>query len=207
MEVCGSIDNEEEQWPTTNYACSAPFCQDPIPYAEDIMVVTICSSGITEAGLQYAPLPADDGDYLYEPCYFCSDCWAHVEEELREYTKDMPPVVDDQSAFACHVCKSGIRTGELFGVVTLGQMEMSQRCPDDTPSSKFQTMDRNPLMLCIACMNIIERDIAEMWGGRIVQHNECEEGTFLRCWRHGCSADGNCVHTHPMEIGYAPNKP
>jgi len=189
-----------DEWPVTNFSCSAPFCQDPIPFAEDVVVVTVHSAGYTENGLQYAPIPADDGDYLYEPCYFCADCWSQVEEELRDYTRDQPPVFDDQAAFECQVCKSGIRTGELFGVAVLGMLEMSKRCPDGAYSASFVSPEPKPLLLCISCMNVIEKDIAEMWGGRIVQCSECEEGTNLRCWRHGCSADGNCVHVHPMEI-------
>lgn len=202
MEVCGPLE-EEEQWPVTDYSCSLSFCAEPIPYAEMVVVISMYSAGITENGVQYAPLPSDDGDYLYEPCWFCEDCWEHVLEELREFTADIPPVADDQAAFNCQICDSGIRLGEIFGVAVKGQLEVSQRTPEHMATPAFQCMDTSPLILCIACMNKIEKDIAEMWGGRIVQLNECEEGTYLRCWRHGCSADGNCNHIHPMEIGYA----
>jgi hypothetical protein len=203
MEVYGSVvPEEEEQWPVTDFSCSAPFCGEAIPYAENIFVVTMYTAGMTEAGIQYAPVPADDGDYLYEPCWFCEECWKSVRDELQEYTESMPPIADDYAAFHCNICDSGIRLGELFGVVTGGQLQVSERCPDSVATPKFQPMDDQPTIICIACMNVIERDVAELWGGRITEKNECEEGTFVRCWRHGCPCDGeNCSLAHPMEAG------
>jgi hypothetical protein len=200
MEVCGPI-GAEELWPATDRSCSSPYCGEPINYGEDIFMITMYTTGLAEQGLVYSPIPAEDGDYLYEPCYFCKECWEYVIDELREITSDMPPIADDQSSFTCHICESGIRTGELFGIAVFGQLQFSERCPDAAATATFKSIDTKPLMLCIGCMNLIEKDIAEMWGGRITEHNECAEGTFMRCWRHGCAADGNCSHNIPEETG------
>lgn len=189
-----------EDWAETHLYCSYPFCMDPIAYVEPIVAITVCSAGYTEHGLQYLPIPSDDGDYLYEPCFFCEDCWNSVLADLEELLADEPPVADEHSSFECNVCKSGIRVGELFGVATEGEMQMGARCPEGQGHPRFVGLERStPLFICIACLNRLERDVAEMWGGRIVQHNECEAGTFMRCWRHGCPADGNCQYAHPME--------
>lgn len=194
-------DLDELEWPLADYSCSAPFCGEPMPYAEDLYMITMFSAGMVDNGIQYLPVPADDGDYLYEPCYFCSDCWQHVIEEVKERTKDVPPVADDQSSIACSICESGIRLGELFGVAFFGQLQVSDRCPDAVPTPAFRSMDTQPSIICISCMNVMEKDVSELWGDRITQYDECEAGTSMRCWRHGCPADGTCDHIHSMETG------
>jgi hypothetical protein len=156
--------------------------------------------GTTEAGLHYLPLTAENGDYLYDPCYLCIECWQHILDEIREHTRDIPPVADDQSSCECNVCGSGIRLGELFGLTVLGQLQVSARCPDNVNTPTFQMMKNDPTIICIGCINVMERDVAELWGGRITQYDECEEGSFLRCWRYGCGANSTCLNIKPKEI-------
>lgn len=202
MEVYGHLDDEEHDeygWPIADFSCHSPSCGDPIPFAEDVYVISMYTAGVSDAGLQYLPLEADDGDYLYEPCYFCKECWMFVMDELREHVRDTPPVFDDYAFGECDTCSSGIRVGELFGLVTLGQIQVSPRSPDAKATGTFTPMSKDPNIICIACMNLLERDTAELWGGRITQHDECEEGTFLRCWRYGCPANGVCHQIHLKE--------
>jgi hypothetical protein len=181
-------DDDEGLGGTSSVVCSSPICGETIDYADEVFLLSIAYPRLNGSGLDYIPMVADDGDYLYEPCFFCFECWEQILEDLRERTKDIPPVVDDYAVLDCDICESGIRQNELMGVVAFGEIQMSRRDPGTDPVT-FSKMDQSPKVICIGCLNILTKDIAELWYDRVTQNNECKHGSFLRCWRFGCSAD------------------
>jgi hypothetical protein len=202
MEVRGYVtqsDDEYGEWASSEFSCLWNNCGATIEFAEDVCAISVYTIGMTSEGMHFLPLVADDGDYLYEPGYFCAECWKYVMDELRICKEDIPPILDEYAVCECSMCASGIREGEVFGLAIEGQVHLSQRCPDDSVNSTFHSVDGSPTIICIACMNTIERDITEIYGSRLTQHKECEEGSFIRCWRHGCDATGHCSRAHPKE--------
>jgi len=184
-------EDEEQDWARSNLACSASFCTDHISYGEEVAMIAIETAAPTpEGSVEFNSILADDGDYLYEPCFMCGCCWQSVLEDLQDLFRDRPPVADAYEIVKCAVCDSSIRAGEIFGRVTLGEVSVSQRTPDGEGTSTFSPYSNKiPIVICASCMNVLNTDISELWGERVQQYNECEEGTSLRCWRHGCSAD------------------
>ena len=183
-------------WNATQGFCIC--CQERTCYSEDAFslgVFTVFISG----GLTFVPLVLEDDPYPAR--VFDMDCWESCEEELREAKENEPPIYDDFAILDCGVCESGIREGEILGVISFGEVQRSTRNADNMgPSDTFVSMDPDPLILCVACLNTLDTDIVQdLWDFRIVQHTECTEGTFTRCWRHGCSADGNCLNRREGE--------
>lgn len=185
------VEEAEDEDSEARYSCS--ICGEAIELADDIYMISVYSVCINPKSVHYEPVLAEDGDYAYEPCYLCEDCEKNMVEDLHGRVEDIPPMEDQYAVIECSTCSSGIRKDESAGIVTLGQLQISGRSPSEIDSSAtFQCMESNPRVICISCMNILNKDVAELWNDRITQNDECSEGTHLRCWRHGCNADGNC---------------
>lgn len=199
MGVCGPLvlqdDEEEEFGSESSVVCSSPICGESIRYSDEVYLLSVVYPVLNAVGLEYSPMIADDGDFLYEPCFFCFDCWEQILGDLYERVADTPPVLDTYAILDCDVCGSGIRENELTGIAAFGEIQLSKRDPVSDPVT-FTKMDDNPKVICIGCLNTIIKDIAELWYDRVTQNNECEHGTFLRCWRFGCGADkdNNCLN-------------
>jgi len=179
-------------WPDTGLSCSAVFCGENIPYAEEAYMLTVEVAAQTERGLVYTPIVATDQDYLYEPVFYCHDCWKSILEDLESFVADVPPVEDPYTIIKCHVCDSGIREGEVFGKLVEGEFRAADRTPGNKHSPTFVQLAPSPFIVCAPCINVIEHDVSEIWGEPLKQSNECTEGTYMRCWRYGCSADVSC---------------
>ena len=198
MGLYGSIEEDDEmdiEWSPTGHHCSTS-CGEPISFADEVFVLTIVVATLTQEGLYYSPAVTNDGsDFLYEPCFFCVDCWESVLEMLEESKQDEPPIADEHSVLACRICASGIRAGEVLGLTTFGEVHLSKRAPNgESNTPTFRTMDTQPKAICIGCLDVLNRDIINgLWRGRVTQSEECQEGTHMRCWRHGCSATGHCA--------------
>jgi hypothetical protein len=183
----------EDQWPHTDISCSSSDCGEELEYAEEIALLTVEVAAQTEQGLVYTPLVApDDGDYLYEPVFYCHGCWKCIHEELLSYVSDMPPVDDEHSIIECSTCGSGIRAGEVLARVLVGEFQSNGRAPEGRLTPTFYQLHDKPIIICAPCVNVIDQDVSEIWGDPLRQNNECAEGTYMRCWRHGCSADLEC---------------
>lgn len=176
-------------WPKTENSCNAVFCGESIPYGEEVCLLTVEVAYNTEHGVVQTPVVATDGDYMYEPVFFCGDCWSSILEDLTSFVEDHPPINDEHDALICSVCGSGIRLGEVFGKLTEGEFQTPDRNPDDKSACIFTPFAKPPEVLCAPCVNIIETDVSEIWGDPLRQFNECAEGNWKRCWRHGCCAD------------------
>ena len=210
MGLYGSIeeelDGDEDErgvWSPTGHHCSAA-CGDPISFADEVFVLTIVVATLTDSGLIYSPaVTADQRDYLYEPCFFCLECWESILEMLEELKTDEPPIAYEHAVLPCGVCASGIGAGEVLGLATFGEVHISKRAPNgENDTSTFALMDNNPRALCIGCLDVLNRDIINgLWNGRVTQNNECDEGTHTRCWRFGCPAEGTCGNAQRREAG------
>ena len=188
----GSPITDAMRWPQTDVSCSAIFCTEAIAYTEEICMLSVEVAAHTEQGLVCTPIVASDGDYLYEPVFYCHGYWKNILDELESYVADVPPIEDVHSLFECAACRSGIRAGEVFGKITPGEFQVSDRSPDGQVRPSFVPLIEIPVIVCAPCINVIQQDISEIWGDPLRQNNECAEGTHLRCWRHGCSADVDC---------------
>jgi hypothetical protein len=179
-------------WSTTKLDCSS--CGERLSYTEEVYSLSVVGAQVTESGLIYIPLMVEN-DHMYEPLFFCFGCWEQDKESLQELAEDQPPIEDDYAVLECDICGSGIREGELLGVSVFGEIHLSKRSPNgEKNSDTFEGMDPNPDAMCVVCLQRLGGDVIdELWDGGIYQHLECPEGTFARCWRHGCSADGSCT--------------
>lgn len=195
-------DEEDEFDPdATNQSCSWP-CGDRLPYETEVFLLTVAVCSIQLGSVAYPPALDSEGDFLYEPCFFCFSCWEDIEDEIRTRTRDTPPIADDYAVLECSICCSGIRRDEVLGVIQIGELIRSHRTPDDQVAASFKPNSSEPTdhVLCIVCLNILNTDIIDtLWTCPVMQHNECSEGSALRCWRHGCSAENNCPHVKEID--------
>lgn len=189
MGTSGYLGDLDLNWSNSEFSCTG--CGEAIEYMEEVFVVTVVLAQLTERGVVYSPVLYEDGDFLYEPHFLCFSCREGYQEELKELVRDMPPVLDDYSVINCKECLSGIRTGEVVAMITHGEIRLSKRSPNGiSGGSTFECMDDDPDVLCVSCINKMSRDIVDcLWKEDVQQFRECPEGTEIRCWRSGCSAD------------------
>lgn len=182
-------DDDEDERLRTGHLCS--YCQGPLLY-EDESFLLITEMAKFNPQFQLELVVDSFGDYMFEPCFFCFGCWENIEEELRDLTRDVPPVEDDQAILECTVCQSGIRKEEVVGTVQLGEFGYADRAPNNKLSPKFN-INGNKKLVCVSCLYKANNEIVNtLWDRPVTQHSECIEGISLRCWRHGCSADSEC---------------
>jgi len=190
MGTSGYLGDLDLDWSRTEFSCRV--CGECISFAEEVFVVTIAVAQLTGRGMQYSQLLfIEDGDFLYEPVFLCFNCSEDSQEELGERVRDVPPVADAYAVIDCGSCRSGIRNGEVVALITHGEIRLSKRSPNGiTGGSTFEVMDADPTVLCVSCINTLSKEIVdEFWTELVKQFNECPEGTEIRCWRSGCSAD------------------
>lgn len=187
---------EDYDWSATGFSCSG--CGEAVEYMEEVFVLTVVLTQPGERGTMYAPLIFEDGDFLYEPHFLCFNCRDEELEELCDLMRDIPPILDQYSILDCDACRSGIRLGEVVAIVTHGEIRLSKRQPNgENGGSTFECMDGHPDVLCVCCVNRLSKDVVkDLWKDDVQQYNECPEGTQIRCWRSGCSADvdSNCAN-------------
>jgi hypothetical protein len=187
----GYLNESDVDWSATGFSCTG--CGEAIDYQEEVFVLTVALAHQGERGIEYAPLIFEDGDFLYEPHFLCFNCRDDELEELCDLMRDVPPVLDQHASFECDACRSGVRSGEVVAIMTHGEVRLSKRSPNgENGGSTFECMDSHPDVLCICCINRLSKDVIdELWSEEVRQYNECREGTQIRCWRSGCSADMN----------------
>lgn len=201
MGTGGYLGGLDLDWERTEFPCVC--CGEFIAFAEEAHVATIVVGNLLEQGMQYRPLVFSDNDFLYEPVFFCSHCWDASREELAELTRDVPPINDDFNVIDCNFCRSGIRNGEVLGLCTQGEVLQSRRSPNgNSGGTTFQCTSDDPDIMCIGCINKLSKDVVDhMWNEPVRQYHECAEGTDIRCWRNGCSAqhDDDCANCNQRQ--------
>lgn len=174
----------------TEHSCAA--CAETLCYTDEAVVITVVAPTIEAGNFYYAPAESDDGDFLYEPRFCCYECWEDVGNEVAELLENTPPIEEITAVVVCRLCKSGICLGELMGLVTMGELQCSQRSPEIAATTIFDAQDPDPTPVCIACLRRISEEFLDLWE-TVGQGDECEEGTDIRCWRHGCPGSDNCL--------------
>ena len=135
------------------------------------------------------------GDFLFEPYFFCFKCWENTYEAMRTDMEDEPPVPDADGVIECVCCGSGIRAWEYSGVFTLGEFHVSKRAPNGVPGPQFETISA-PDVLCLYCLTLINDDHIVLWDD-LSHGGECSDCIQGRCWRWATCA---CVcHTDTTE--------
>jgi hypothetical protein len=174
----------------TEHRCAA--CDDPLCLTEEVVVITVVLPVIEATNFFYAPAEADDNDFLYEPRFCCYECWEDVVNELSEMLDNTPPIEEISAVVLCSVCKSGICLGEVMGLGTMGEFQCSQRSPEIAATTIFDAQDPDPTPICVACLRKLSEDYLDLWES-VGQGDECQEGTEIRCWRHGCPGADACI--------------
>jgi len=174
----------------TEHVCSA--CADTLCYTDEAVVITVVVPTIQGHEFVYAPAESDDGDFLYEPQFACYECWEDVGNEVAELLENTPPIEEITAVVTCRICKSGICMGELMGLVTMGELQCSQRSPEFSATTIFEPQDPDPTPVCITCLSKLSDEYLDLWDS-VSQGDECREGTDIRCWRLGCPGSDNCL--------------
>lgn len=178
----------------SGYVCTDSDCEAPIHYGDESVLLQIVFVQRGDGELLKYPVRDEDdpeGDFLFEPHYFCMDCWTKTYEWVREQTENQPPVQDMLSTVSCSCCGSGVREcAEYVGVAEVGEFQRSRRAPDNLSGPRFE-VSANPLLICLSCLHLIIEGYIELWD-HLTQIGECIDCCNARCWRAPCSC--NC-HT------------
>jgi len=131
---------------------------------------------------------ADDGDYLFAPHFFCMMCWEEMTDALTDASKSHRlhrTIYHSEHLVRCFECNSAVLDGEIFATVCSGALQPSPRTPFGVPEVDFKGTDRleRPVVLCIGCMKLLDSCVKELWNADVSQGDECDEGTYKRCWR------------------------
>lgn len=186
----------EDELVRTHITCSA--CESTLHLTEEIFELRIMQAQLLEGRLKHYDVLADNGDFLYRPHFFEFGCWENIEEELTEIHEDVPGITDAQGIIVCDFCGSDVRAWEIVGLVRLGELHCSQRCPDG-PTVIFEEMDHEK-HVCVGCLYHLDRD-EEYWGGHvdvIPGVAACIDGVYERCWRDGHCCESNCAHRRKL---------
>jgi hypothetical protein len=181
---------------TTGHVCAD--CGKNIKYMEECWLLQVVQlQRINGKTLQYAVIDEDDvdGDFLFEPFFFCHECWESNYESLRAESVDEPPVRDpfEQAHFECSCCGSDIREWEYAGSMTIGEFHPSTRAPNGVRGPCFiPNCDAEPL--CLHCLRVLNENFIEMWD-ELSQLDECADCTQIRCWRYGDNACSCSCHS------------
>lgn len=181
----------------TGHTCSD--CEGDALYLEEVFLIHIMQPQVVGGQVVFHNIIDEDdphGDFLFQPFFFCFECWENHYHELQEAVRDEPPVSDEFSAIECSCCGSGIREWEYTGVFTLGEFHVSKRAPNNFHGPKF-VPNGKPETLCLYCLSIINDNYIAMWDD-LSQEGECGDCLLIRCWRHpeGC---GCGCHTEDTE--------
>jgi hypothetical protein len=178
----------------TGYVCVDTDCDEPIPYGTEAVLVQVVLLQRGDGELLKYPVQDDedpDRDFLFEPHYFCMECWSKAHDWIKEQLEDRLPIQDPLSAFSCDYCSSGIRECvEYVGVAEVGEFRRSRRAPDNLSGPRFE-VSANPMLICLSCLHLVVEGYIELWGN-LTQTGECIDCCLARCWRASCSC--NC-HT------------
>jgi hypothetical protein len=182
----------------SGYECADPDCEATIYYGEEAVLVQVAlvQQGDGEL-LKYPVLDEDDParDFLFEPHYFCTECWQKTYDFIMEALADTPPVQDTVvNKLGCDCCGSGIREClEYTGVAEVGEFRRSRRSPDRLYGPRFEPTS-NPMLLCLSCLLVISEGHIELWDN-LTQTDECIDCSTARCWRAPCSCTCHSTET------------
>jgi hypothetical protein len=178
----------------TEQICSD--CGNELVYTEEIWRITMVTPQMHEGEAHYYPVIDEsntEGDFLYEPHYFCFSCWEKLFTELEA---DVQEAVDDirvedphNSHFTCDCCESGIREWEVAGLFALGEFHRSARAPNNVRGECFRMNGPTPRLLCLPCVATLNEHHIELWE-ELENIEGCTDCIYERCTRReGCSCE------------------
>lgn len=181
----------------SGYSCVDSDCDATIYYGEEAVLLQVAILQHGDGTLLKYPVQDEEDparDFLFEPHYFCMDCWSKTYDWIKEQLEDKPPVLDPLSTFACDCCGSGIREClEYAGVAEVGEFQRSRRAPDNLSGPRFEVSAR-PLIVCMSCLHLVVEGYIELWSN-LTQTGECIDCCTARCWRAPCSC--TCHSSEP----------
>lgn len=133
----------------------------------------------------------EGGEYLYEPHFFHTACWADdVDAPMEEVLGDAEPVLDRRGIVECGVCTSDILSWELSGLLTIGEFQRSERAERSITFVPYQ--EQMEIGICASCLYSINEEVLELWEDGFTYGGCCPLGLELRCWRDGrvCNSPG-----------------
>jgi hypothetical protein len=185
----------------TGHVCAD--CGDQIKYAEEGWLLQIVQPQRLN-GVTYLHNVIDendpDGDFLYDPYFFCFECMETLLSDLRDEIADEPPVKDlpGHSGFECFCCSSEIRKWEYTGSLSLGEFRVSKRAPNGVRGPHF-VPNCEPELVCIYCLVLLNEGWIDMWEN-LSHTGECNDCIQLRCWRYGGSCSCACHNGTVTEV-------
>lgn len=160
-------------------------CGKELEYTEEVFLVQIIQPQRFDGKVFYHNVIDESdpqGDFMFDPWYFCFSCGENLLEGLKEDATDEPPVEDDASSHDCVCCGSGIRDWELAGTITVGELHISSRAPNGIRGPHFHSNGK-PDLYCLYCMVIINTFHIELWS-ELSESGECADCIQVRCWRY-----------------------
>lgn len=184
--------DEEEDYGTGEPVAMCVKCEDGISLTEEVFLLTIAQPFMNYSdGIATLVLIERDqsGVPFEEPAFYDFACWENVKEEAQEACEDTPPVQSDNGLLCCDICESDILEGETMAIETFGEIQWSERCPNNLPTHAFVPMSDGK-HICIACLAAIDTDhirpnllsYLSMAAGMPCQEI-CLSGIHSRCWR------------------------
>ena len=179
-------DDDDASWARTQEVCAD--CGARIRFTDEIFLIQVVQAQTVNGKVELYPLQDDEGEYRYSPHLVHIECWENVDEGIKETMQDEPPLLCEGAVLECSICASSILAWEHFGIIALGEMQLSPRRPSNESSVVF-TENGHPEPICLACLVLINLQEIELWD-TVTQSGECENCTQERCWRTaGCSCD------------------
>jgi hypothetical protein len=199
-----SLSDEYLELQPTGHICAN--CGSNIKYGEECWLIQIVQPQLFDGRALFHVIINEedvDGDFLFEPYFFCFGCWESGYSDLKDQNEDEPPVKDEQglSPFECVCCGSDIREWEYAGTFTLGEFRISKRAPNNIRGPRF-VPNCNPELLCFYDLVLLNEGFVEMWDPEtepLTQFGECNDCIQLRCWRYGATGCSCSCHKDDQE--------
>ncbi len=169
----------------TGHECAD--CSEELLVTDEVVLVQIVLPALDQQGrVSYPPFLNPQGEYAYDTFFFHQSCWMGNEETLRESLEDegLEPVGDQYSFCGCTICQSGIRLNEPSLLVQPGEMQSSQRSPNNERALTFVSYTGQTELWCLSCTRAVNDEVIEMWDS-ISYQGECVGCTHDRNWRIG----------------------
>lgn len=197
-----------ELYPTV-HVCA--YCEEHIRYGEECWLLQVVQPQRVNGKTHLHDVIDEDdpnGDFMYDPYFFCFECMEALLSDLREEIADEPPVKDphELGSFECFCCSSAIREWEYTGALSLGEFHVSTRAPNGVRGPRFVPNCESEL-ICIYCLVLLNDGWIEMWED-LSHMGECNDCIQVRCWRYGdcacscaCHSDDPAIVTDPEQQG------
>lgn len=161
--MVATIEEYEEDYEEDDVSLAEPSgsycvqCAEALHLAEEVFLLRLVHAYVVEGKLHHVDVLNEEGNFLYEPAFYCFDCCEEALEEVTTLYEDAPPVLDPAGIILCDLCQSDILPGELVGLAEFGELQWSERSPNSRHSPVFVQMD-DRRHICIGCLQHLEEE-------------------------------------------------